>query len=59
VKLKLISLYVHIYDVYKFSLCFYCYRFNNNSHLEFTDEKILIIYLFCGNSQRYFGIKDI
>lgn len=58
-KLKLIGLYMYICDVYKSSLRFYCQRFSNNSNPEITDEEILTIYLFCGYSQRYFGIKEI
>lgn len=58
-KLKLISLYMYICDVYKSSLRFYCQRFSNNSNPEFTDEEVLTVYLFCGYCQRYFGIKEI
>lgn len=50
---------MYIRDVYKSTLRFYCQRFSNNSNLEFTDEEILTIYLFCGYCQRYFGINEI
>lgn len=50
---------MYICDVYKSSLRFYCQRFSNNSNPEFTDEEVLTLYLFCGYSQRYFGIKEI
>ena len=50
---------MYIRDVYKSTLRFYCQRFSNNSNLEFTDEEILTIYLFCSYCQRYFGINEI
>lgn len=50
---------MYIRDVYKSTLRFYYQRFSNNSNLEFTDEEILTIYLFCGYCQRYFGINEI
>lgn len=50
---------MYICDVYKYSLCFCCQRFSNNSRLEFTDGEVLTVYLFCGYCQRYFGISDI
>lgn len=50
---------MYIRDIYKSSLRFYCQRFSNNSNPEYRDEKLLTVYLFCGYSQRYFGIKDI
>ena len=56
---KLISLYMYICDVYKYSLQHTCQRFSNNSVPVFTDEEILTVYLFCGAYQRYFCIKEI
>lgn len=58
-KLKLISLYMYICDVYQSSLRFHCQRFSNNSNPEFTDEEVLTVYLFCGYYQRYLNIKEI
>ena len=58
-KLKLISLYMYICDVYNNSLKPYCQRFSNNSAPVFTDEEVITVYLFCGCYQRYFSIKEI
>lgn len=58
-KLKLISLYMYICDVYQSSLQYYCQRFSNNSNPGFTDEEVLTVYLFCGYYQRYFKIIEI
>ena len=58
-ELKLIKIYMYIYDVYQFSLKFNCQRFSNNANPLFTDEELLTVYLFCGAYQRYFKIKEI
>lgn len=58
-KLKLISLYMYISDVYKSDLRFHCQRFSNNSNPTFTDEEVLTVYLFCGHCQGYFSIREI
>lgn len=58
-KLKLISLYMYICDVYNNSLKPHCQRFSNNSAPVFTDEEVITVYLFCGSYQRYFSIKEI
>ncbi|EOA54494.1 hypothetical protein HMPREF1214_04084 [Bacteroides sp. HPS0048] len=58
-ELKLIKIYMYIYDVYESSFKFYYQRFSNNNHPIFTVQKLLTVYLFCGAYQQYFKIKNI
>lgn len=50
---------MYVCDVCQFALHFYRPSFSNKSHLDFTDEEVLAIYLFLGYTQRYFDIKSI
>lgn len=50
---------MYICDTYKSSLHLYCQKFNSNSQLEFTNEEVLSVYLFCSYFQSHFGINDI
>ena len=43
-ELKLIAMYLHISDVYKYDMMYSCQRFSNNSKPEFTDEEVMTIY---------------
>ena len=56
---KLIQIYMYICDLYDQELKYYCQRYSNNSNPAFTDQEIMTIYLFSGDCQKYFRIKDI
>lgn len=43
---RIISLYVFICAEYKNNLWAYCERFSNHSDLSFSDEEVLVIYLY-------------
>jgi|GEM_PF-4515458 hypothetical protein len=58
-KPKLIQVYIHICNLYDSELKYYSQRYSNNSNPAFTDQEIMTIYLFVGNCQKYFLIKDI
>lgn len=45
-ELKLIAMYIYISDIYKSELMYSCQRFSNHSKPEFTDQKIMTIYLY-------------
>ena len=42
----IITLYVFVCDVYKSELYSYCERFSNYSDLSFSDEEVLVIYMY-------------
>lgn len=43
---RIITLYVFICDAYKSELHAYCERFSNYSNLSFSDEEVLVIYMY-------------
>ena len=59
-KLNLIGIIIWFtHDAHKPFPHFCRQRFSNNSYPKFTDDEVLIAYLFCGYNPRYFGIKEI
>ena len=43
---EIITLYLQICDIYKKELWSYCQRFTNYADLSFSDEEVMVIYLF-------------
>ena len=58
-KVKLISIYMYISELYESELQYTCQRFSNNSSPEFTDVELMTVYLFVVCEQDYFKLKQI
>jgi hypothetical protein len=66
-KVKLISMYMYISELYESELQYTCQRFSNNSSPEFTDAELMVsersrtmtVYLFVLSEQEYFKLKQI
>ena len=56
---NLLSVFLHISDLYKSELKYSCQIFSNNANSAFSDEEVLTIYLFAMTSERKFIIKQI
>jgi hypothetical protein len=58
-ELKLISIYLYIWDIYDSRLRSACERFSNNRNPDFTDQEIITIYLYAMNVEQRLKIKQI
>ena len=58
-KVKLISMYMYISELYEKELQFTCQRFSNHSAPEFTDAELMTIYLFVMGEVQRFQVKQI
>lgn len=58
-KLWLIATSVYISELHESELQYICQRFNNNSTPDFTDQKLVTIYLFIISEQEYFKLSQI
>ena len=58
-KVKLISIYMYISELYESELQYTCQRFSNNSSPEFTDTELMTVYLFVISEQEYFRLNQI
>ena len=58
-KVKLISMYMYISELYEKELQYTCQRFSNNSTAEFTDAELMTVYLFVINEEQRFQVKQI
>ena len=58
-KLKLISIYLYICDIYDLILRSACERFSNISNPDFTDKEVITIYLYSMNIEQRLKIKQI
>jgi hypothetical protein len=56
---KLIAMYFYISDIYEKELKYSCQRFSNNSEPDFTDQEIMMIYLYVMQIEQRFKIKQI
>lgn len=55
---KLIRIYFYICDKFE-ELQFYCERFSNNNKPEFTDQEIMILYLYIMHHEGHTKVKEI
>lgn len=55
---KLIAMYFYISDIYDKELKYSWQRFSNNSEPDFTDPKIITIYLYAMHIEQRFKIKQ-
>ena len=58
-KVKLISIYMYISELYEKELQYTCQRLSNNSSPEFTDADLMTVYLFVITEEQRFQIKQI
>ena len=58
-KVKLITIYMYISELYEKELQYTCQRFSNNSTVEFTDAELMTVYLFVISEEKRFQVKEI
>jgi hypothetical protein len=58
-KVKLISIYMYISELYEKELQYTCQRFSNNASPEFTDAEVMTVYLFAITEEQRFQVKQI
>ena len=58
-KVKLITIYMYISELYEKELQYTCQRFSNNSTPEFTDAELMTVYLFAITEEQRFQVKQI
>jgi hypothetical protein len=57
--LKIISIYLYIFDIYDSRLKNLCQRFSNYNQPEFTDQVVIAFYLYVMNVEQRLKIKQI
>ena len=58
-KLKLISIYLYICDIYDSELKYLCRRFSNNDEPDFTDQEVRTIYLYVMQVEQRLNMKQL